>query len=417
MKHQLLCTSAIALCVAASSAAAQEWDVKVGGFFTAESYMADSGELMEDKELGGLELKTDAELKVSPSITLDNGLSIAGTLEWELTGKENADHTFMTVSGPGLGRVLIGQTTGAGLKTTVGAPNVTHGGFNEWFPGEGDLKKPASGGATGSRAGTDGYVFGQIAGTALDAGDYQIGAYGAARLAYFSPEFNGLSLGISYAPDGATQDGNNEHRDANKEDLATNIIDMGVGFSQAFGDANVSFSAAYGMANVEARRAKADANDASDRSGSLNNWSVGGKVTFGAITVGGTIAGNNELGDYENPMYTGSGDDVRLVAGTDDTDTDHTGMNFGISYDAPGPWAFSATMSTGTSTWKENMENGTGASRKADTMVEKEVDRTAFTVGAAQSLGSGVKWSIWYNSAERGNASASVFGSSLGISF
>ena len=28
-------------------------------------------------------------------------------------------------------------------------------------------------------------------------------------------------------------------------------------------------------------------------------------------------------------------------------------MNFGISYDAPGPWAFSVTMSQGTSSWKE----------------------------------------------------------------
>ena len=28
-------------------------------------------------------------------------------------------------------------------------------------------------------------------------------------------------------------------------------------------------------------------------------------------------------------------------------------MNFGISYDAPGPWAFSVTMSQGTSSWKD----------------------------------------------------------------
>ena len=33
-----------------------------------------------------------------------------------------------------------------------------------------------------------------------------------------------------------------------------------------------------------------------------SNWSVGGKVTFGAITVGGTIAENNALGKYENAV-------------------------------------------------------------------------------------------------------------------
>ena len=135
MKHQLLCTSAIALCVAASSAAAQEWDVKVGGFITNEAYMADSGELKEEVDVGGLEHKVDTELAVSPSITLDNGLTVSASLQWELVGDTNADDTFVTVSGPGLGSLTLGQTNGAGLSMTVGAPNATAGGFNEWFPG------------------------------------------------------------------------------------------------------------------------------------------------------------------------------------------------------------------------------------------------------------------------------------------
>ena len=412
MKHQLLCTSAIALCVAASSAAAQEWDVKVGGFFTAESYMAASDELKEDVEVGGLELKTDAELAVSPSITLDNGLTVAASLQWELTKSNNADDTTMAISGPGLGRVLIGQTSGAGLKMTVGAPGIANAGWEEWFPSSGDLKP---------RTDSMPYVFGNLGGAATDAGDVQIGAYRAARLAYFTPTFNGLSFGISYAPDSATSNSdNNNHRNANTVGLATNIIDMGAGFSQAFGDANVSFSVAYGMANVEARRDKADANDASDRSGSLNNWSVGGSVTFGAITVGGTIAESNTLGKYENLSLGTDGEIGGDDAAADmlDGDTDHSGMNFGVTYNAPGPWSFGAKMSTGTSAWKvAEAVTGNNSGNGNDRIVEKEVDRTAFTLGAAQSLGSGVTWSIWYNSVEKGAASATTFGSSLGISF
>ena len=375
--------------------------------------MADSGELKEDVEVGGLELKTDAELAVSPSITLDNGLTVAGSLQWELTGTDNADDTTVAISGPGLGRVLIGQTSGAGIKMTVGAPGIANAGWQEWFPSAGDLKPR-----------TDGmpYVFGNLGGTANDAADYQAGEYRAARLAYFTPAFNGLTFGISYAPDGATSNkANNVHRNANEVELATNIIDMGVGFSQAFGDANVSFSAAYGMANVEARRAKVTPTDASDRSGSLNNWSVGGSVTFGAITVGGTIAENNSLGDYENLSLGNDGEIGGNDADADmlDGDTDHSGMNFGVTYNAPGPWSFGAKMSTGTSAWKAaEAVTGTGSGGAGnDRIVEKEVDRTAFTVGAAQSLGSGVTWSIWYNSVEKGAASASAFGTSLGISF
>ena len=406
MKHQLLCTSAIALCVAASSAAAQEWDVKVGGFITNEAYMADSGELKEEVDVGGLEHKVDTELAVSPSITLDNGLTVSASLQWELVGDTNADDTFVTVSGPGLGSLTLGQTNGAGLSMTVGAPNATAGGFNEWFPGAGMLKPR-----------TDGkdYVFGRLGGAAIDAGDVETG-YDSARVIYKTPSFNGLTLGISYGADDNSANGNSNHRDANDEMRASNLIDFGVGFSQSFGDAKVALSAAMGQANVNKRRG--DPKATADEGGSLSNWSVGGKVTFGAITVGGTIAESNSLGMYENPTVpagTTATKDQKFSNG----DTDHSGMNFGISYDAPGPWAFSVTMSQGTSSWKEldvKEISGSGAATD-DAVTEMEVDRTAFVVGAAQSLGKGVTWSIWYNSQERGAASASVFGSSLGISF
>ena len=408
MKHQLLCTSAIALCVAASSAAAQEWDVKVGGFITNEAYMADSGELKEEVDVGGLEHKVDTELAVSPSITLDNGLTVSASLQWELVGDTNADDTFVTVSGPGLGSLTLGQTNGAGLSMTVGAPNATAGGFNEWFPGAGMLKPR-----------TDGkdYVFGRLGGAAIDAGDVETG-YDSARVIYKTPSFNGLTLGISYGADDNSANGNSNHRDANDEMRASNLIDFGVGFSQSFGDAKVALSAAMGQANVNKRRG--DPKATADEGGSLSNWSVGGKVTFGAITVGGTIAESNSLGAYENPTFVtapASGNDIRSIS---NGDTDHSGMNFGISYDAPGPWAFSVTMSQGTSSWKDRHVSSTAnelGDRTKDRMMEMEVDRTAFVVGAAQSLGKGVTWSIWYNSQERGAASASVFGSSLGISF
>ena len=412
MKHQLLCTSAIALCVAASSAAAQEWDVKVGGFITNEAYMPDSGELKESVEVGGLEHKVDTELAVSPSITLDNGLTVSASLQWELVGDTNADDTFVTVSGPGLGSLTLGQTNGAGLSMTVGAPNATAGGFNEWFPGADMLKDR-----------TDGkdYIFGRLGGAAIDAADYEVG-YDSARVIYKTPSFNGLTLGISYGADDNSANGNSNQRNANDEMRATNIIDFGAGFSQSFGDANVSLSAAMGQATVNKRRNNPE--DTADEGGSLSNWSVGGKVTFGAITVGGTIAENNALGKYENPF-----DDDGVAGSTGDKmfangDTDHSGMNFGISYDAPGPWAFSVTMSQGTSSWKSLdvgsdgvMDTTAKTGTDADVVTEMEVDRTAFVVGAAQSLGKGVTWSIWYNSQERGAASASVFGTSLGISF
>ena len=293
---------------------------------------------------------------------------------------------------------------------TVGAPNATAGGFNEWFPGAGMLKPR-----------TDGkdYVFGRLGGAAIDAGDVETG-YDSARVIYKTPSFNGLTLGISYGADDNSANVNSNHRDANDEMRASNLIDFGVGFSQSFGDAKVALSAAMGQANVNKRRG--DPKATADEGGSLSNWSVGGKVTFGAITVGGTIAESNSLGAYENPTWTTVPASGNSISSISNGDTDHSGMNFGISYDAPGPWAFSVTMSQGTSSWKDLTigpanNRADAGDRTKDRMIEMEVDRTAFVVGAAQSLGKGVTWSIWYNSQERGAASASVFGSSLGISF
>ena len=137
---------------------------------------------------------------------------------------------------------------------------------------------------------------------------------------------------------------------------ATNLIDVGASFSQSFGDANVSLSAAMGQANVNKRRS---ATETADDGGSISNWSVGGKVTFGAITVGGTIAENNALGDVRESDCSWESNPGRvpilstMIGMHSNGDTDHSGMNFGISYDAPGPWAFSVTMSQGTSSWKE----------------------------------------------------------------
>ena len=418
MKHQLLCTSAIALCVAASSAAAQEWDVKVGGFYEIEAFMVD-GDFKDHIDKGGLDLKSDSEIGITPSITLDNGLSFSASLQIEMDGTGNhADDTFMTISGPGLGSVVLGHTGSAGYNMLVGAPNVTGGSLNTYAPKNEEMM-----------VSEDKQDESRLGGATLDPDDVDIG-YDVARFTYYTPDFNGLKFGISYAPDDTGSDGANLLTDINESRKVADIIDLGLGYSQAFGDANMSLGVRFGQGDMAHRaRRTATASGALGtgesilasagtvagcnrtntavctgdivvtEGGKLSNWAVGASVTFGAVKVGGAMAQSNTLGMAKN-------------ANINDGDTEHQGFIVGASYDAPGPWSFSVTAKQGTSSYKEQM--GTGNSV---TYPEKETDHSAFIVGAAQQLGKGVKWGVYYNTQERGDLSSSAFGTSLGISF
>ncbi|MBZ0227386.1 MAG: porin, partial [Bauldia sp.] len=206
MKKQLLCTSAIALGVAAAPAAAQDWNLDWGGFFNTHVALGDISSnvaltgAVVSWEGDGLDIHTNPEIIFSPSVTLDNGMTfgINIQLEGNTTGGPFIDESYASMSSDTFGRLDVGNENSAGYKLMTAAPEVTSMSINSpststFIPYTGvDAIWSAFYGVTGS-------VF-----TALPFRQAGLSAYtevagnnDVSRITYYTPDFNGLTVGIS----------------------------------------------------------------------------------------------------------------------------------------------------------------------------------------------------------------------------
>lgn len=367
LKKHLLSTSAIALGVAAAApAAAQEWDVSFGGFMSQHVAYADlSGSaLTAGGDYDGVDIHSNSEIIFTPSITLDNGLTFGVNvqLEGEQTGSD-IDESYMQISSDTLGQILIGSENSAGYKSMVGAPGVT-----SMFINSPSISTfiPFSAAYPGGFRQAGLSSFTEVAGN-----------NDVSRLTYFTPSFNGLTLGVSYAPTGAVNVGNSFN--VNKDTILSDIFDIGVNYSQTFGTTSVTLSARYGTGD-----APAGPNSDPD------TWGLGFQVGFADFTVGGSYAEN------DNGVVGGAGDSE--------------GYSFGVTYDIAGPWAVEALTYIG--------ETDVGGGNSAD--------YEAYRIGASRDLGPGVDWDIYVVQLDADNGlagaanrdvSGTVIGTGINLSF
>ncbi len=371
LKKHLLSTSAIALGVAmAAPAAAQEWDVSFGGYMSQHIAYADvSGSAVAGTEQDGVDIHSASEIHFTPSITLDNGLTFGAHIELEgenqtasaATRQNNyIDESYMTISSDTLGQIIIGSENSAGYKSMVGAPGVTAMYINS--PSISTFI-PFSAAYPGGFRQAGLSSFTEVAGN----NDVQ-------RITYFTPSFNGLTLGVSYAPTGAVNVANSYGVD--RDAVLSDIFDIGLNYSQTFGTVDVTLSARYGVG------------DAPVLGGSdPETWGVGAQLGFGAFTVGGSYTENDNGG-------IGSA-----------TGPDSEGWSFGATYDAAGPWAFEALTYQGET-------DAIGGS----------ADYEAYRVGASRDLGPGVDWDIYvaHVNADDGAGSdveGTLIGTGINLSF
>ena len=363
MKKHLLCTSAIIGCAMAAPATAQNWDLDWGGYMNQHIAFADvSGTAVNPLffDGDGIVFHSTTEIIFTPSITLDNGLTFGVNVQME--GENNGggaigiDETYMSISGDSFGRLDIGSENSAGYKSMVAAPGVTSMYINSpsisaFIPLSGVLPWNFR------QAGLSAYT--EVAGN----NDVN-------RLTYYTPSFNGLTIGVSYARNNA---GNAVTAANNNQAAAVNdIFDIGLNYSQTFGSTSVSVGARYGTGDEVA----AGASDPS-------TWGIGMQIGFGDFTVGGHYAENESLSA------------VGL--------NDQTGYSFGVTYDAAGPWAFEALAFMGE-------YNNTGAGGNDE-------EYNAYRIGASRDLGPGVDWDIYAVMAEaddKGTAGTDVEGFVVG---
>lgn len=336
MKKVLLGTSAIVL--AATSAQAAEWDVKVGGYHNQFIGFASSDIKGSTADFDGVDVKQNAEIFFLPSITLDNGIKFGANVQLESGGYtqtgDTIDESYMYVRGS-FGEINLGSENSAGYKMHYAAPNRAIIGFNS--PST-NVFIPWSGNGAGN-----GLFRSTLSSTYLENSRNN----DADRITYYTPRFAGFQLGVSYARDGS-QDDNSQQNIADASSNLHDIFDVGANYVNDFDGVNVAVSARWGVATQENGTGVASTNP--------TVLGFGANVGFGGFTIGGSWAEQN-----------------------DGRNTDGQAFDIGIAYDT-GPWGFSAMWFHG-----ENVDDDEGFV----TGLDEEQD--TFGIGINYKLAKGVR--------------------------
>ena len=383
VKNVLLSTSALALGAALTQpAAAQEWNLKWGGFMSQHVVIGDistPGVPGAEFDGDGLDIHSDTEIQFTPSVTLDNGLTFGVNVQFEGNNGFSVDESFMSISSDRFGKLDIGSENSAGYKLMTGTPGVTTMWINSpstssFIPFTGvDVATGTLTALPFRQAGISSYT--EVAGN----NDVQ-------RITYYTPDFNGLTIGVSYAPQGAVNAGNSFS--INKAAVLSDIFDIGINYSNTFGATDITLAARWGTGETPSL-----APGASDP----ETWGVGFEVGFNNFTIGGTYSENDN--------------DETLIAAPAVGDSE--GWSFGVTYDAAGPWSFEAL------TYQSETDIAAGG-----VVTGFQVDREAYRIGASRDLGPGVDWDVYLIYEERDDTrtpiddvDGTLLGTAINLSF
>ena len=284
----LLSASAIALSVglagslAATPAKAVDITDNISLDFIYETAygFVDASEATQGNNAVDSDILTDGEVHFGASFDTDDGYTIGAKVELgsAQSSTNNADELYAYVSG-GFGRVEVGDQDGAADKLAWEVPNVGYGQL------EGDYSDFAGPGANVaiSESGDD------------------------TKVTYYTPSFNGVKLGASFAP--ADDEGSNIVTTQGEEE---NQIELGLSIDQSINDVDVEIGLVYFQDNQE------------DRAEDFGAWAAGINFSIQDFTFG---IGHMDNGDGG---ATTAGDDV---AGTAAGVTYGMGAwEFGLSY-------------------------------------------------------------------------------------
>ena len=354
MKKQLLSTSAIALGVAfAAPASAQEWNMDWGGFYNSHvGYVTvDSNTPAHaGADFDGVDVFENTEIHFTPSVTLDNGLTFGVDIQMEGTnnggGATGIDETYLTIKGDTLGRIDLGNENSAGYKMTVAAPQVK-GGIG--------INSPSISGFVPISNGAGGNLPWLFRDSGISSYAEVLGNNDVPRITYYTPSFNGLTLGVSYAASsnvaGAGANAGNNFG-VNRNAGVTDIFDIGLAYSQSFNGVDLDLSARWGTAENNTGLVGTDDPEV---------WNVGASIGFNGWVIGGGYGENDNGG-------------LRAF--------DSEGWSLGVTYDIAGPW------SVGFDTYQGEYK-GIGAA-SGDT-----AEYEAYQLVGSRSLGAGVTWAVY----------------------
>ena len=262
------------------------------------------------------------EPTISGSATMDNGLTFGVSTVIDLSGSwfdgGLAYDRKLSISSA-FGDIELGQIKGARASTRIAAPGATSS-FGVNGPYTAGIAKAV---------GTDGSGFG--------------GPVRDDKIVYRTPALGGLSIAVSYAPDGS--DAKAATADSPAVPAANNQMAGALSYSQGLGDANVSVNVGYERAE-RGNNNPTDMNagisisvddvsvgggmrrsEAGDNGLSTTQYDVGATVSMGAATLGvgwgGTDTSNMYALGVAYPLGEGVQLDMQLDFGeTDAADSD-----------------------------------------------------------------------------------------------
>jgi len=376
LKKHLLATTA-AITMVGGAASAQDWNLDWGGYYNMDVLYNDASgnQVAAAADLDGINIHQNGEIHFTPSVTLDNGMTFGVVVEMEAAnaggGADGIDESYMFISSDTMGRVEVGSENSAGYKLSVGAPSV---GFGINSP------SPSAYHPTAFLPPAGAFPLGR---NAMGSSATEVaGNNDTARISYYTPSFNGLTLGVSYAP-GNTNVANSGL--VNRNGGLSDIFDIAANYSQSFGAVDMTLSARWGTgdggkafaaigAGLDGVVGTADdiLTPALVQPGDPETWAVGAQFSTAGFTFGGSYAENT----------TGA------LFGVGDTE----GFSLGVTYDMAGPWR------VGFDTYQGERKGALAAFGR------EKSEYVAYQIGAERSLGNGVAWRIYAIDSETSSA-------------
>ncbi|SEK30191.1 porin [Roseovarius azorensis] len=324
--------------------------MKWGGFHNSHVGYVDhssSTAAQAGADFDGVDVYTNAEIHFLPSITLDNGLTFGVDVQYEAktNGGAIVDESFMFIKGDTLGKIELGNENSAGYKLSVAAPQVG-GGIG--------INSPSISGFVPISTGAGGNLPWLFRDAGISSYTEVLANNDVPRISYYTPSFNGLTVGVSYAASSNTGGGSGVNAGNNfgvNRNVGTNdIFDIGVNYSQSFNGVDLALSARWGTASNDTGLAGTSDPEV---------WAIGGTIGVAGFTFGGSYAENDNGG-------------LRAF--------DSEGWSLGATYDIAGPWAI------GFDTYQGEYK-GVGNGDKAE--------YEAYQLVASRTLGAGVRWGVY----------------------
>jgi len=328
MKKQLLSTSALVAAgliaasgtaIAQTAPASQPIQITVGGFMQQSLQYADQDDRAGQVGVGTsatttskvnkMNLVNDNEIWFQGKTTLANGISVSLRVELEAnTSTDMIDESFAGIEGA-FGRIELGSTDHAAMKTKIGAPDLTSRGpatTNQATLVNNSVQNPTK------SSGADG-PFGS---SWLRFGDND-----SERISYYTPRFEGFQLGLSYTPEVREDAGHLVKYEGNR---FSNAMSAGLNFTRSFGDISVAAYAGYVTMDKPDTAVAATTDDP-------KAYGVGAQVGYAGFRLGGSYSKFKDQHAYGG---TANNTDVTTTGATSVTDYMNDGRSFdvGLTY-------------------------------------------------------------------------------------